>query len=50
MVGLLCDSKAEVDAAYSVALENSGTDEGAPGPRPLYGPEFYGGLCARSGW
>ncbi|MEO1649003.1 MAG: VOC family protein [Pseudomonadota bacterium] len=31
-----------VDAAYKAALANGGTDEGAPGPRPLYGPDFYG--------
>jgi len=43
MVGLLCKSKAEVDAAHQVALANGGTNEGDPGPRPLYGPDFYGG-------
>ncbi len=31
-----------VDAAHKVALANGGSDEGAPGPRPLYGPDFYG--------
>ncbi|MEP0390575.1 MAG: VOC family protein [Erythrobacter sp.] len=31
-----------VDAAHAAALANGGSDEGAPGPRPLYGPDFYG--------
>ena len=42
MLGLACETRAEVDEAYRVALENGGTDEGAPGPRPMYGPDFYG--------
>jgi hypothetical protein len=32
----------EVDAAYAAALATGGTDEGAAGPRPMYGPNFYG--------
>lgn len=31
-----------VDAAHAAALAHGGSDEGAPGPRPLYGPDFYG--------
>jgi catechol 2,3-dioxygenase-like lactoylglutathione lyase family enzyme len=42
MPGFLCASEAEVDAAHAAALANGGSDEGAPGPRPLYGPDFYG--------
>jgi catechol 2,3-dioxygenase-like lactoylglutathione lyase family enzyme len=42
MPGFRCLSQAEVDAAYAAALANGGSDEGAPGPRPLYGPDFYG--------
>ena len=42
MVGLLCASKDEVQAAHAAALANGGSDEGAPGPRPDYGPDFYG--------
>ncbi|MEM7528625.1 MAG: VOC family protein [Pseudomonadota bacterium] len=42
MVGLLCESKAEVDAVHQIALSKGGTNEGDPGPRPLYGPDFYG--------
>jgi catechol 2,3-dioxygenase-like lactoylglutathione lyase family enzyme len=43
MPGFLCKDEASVNAAHAAALANGGTDEGAPGPRPLYGPEFYGG-------
>jgi catechol 2,3-dioxygenase-like lactoylglutathione lyase family enzyme len=43
MPGFGCASKALVDAAHAAALANGGTNEGDPGPRPLYGPEFYGG-------
>jgi catechol 2,3-dioxygenase-like lactoylglutathione lyase family enzyme len=42
MPGFRCASQAEVDAAYGAALANGGTDEGAAGPRPDYGPTFYG--------
>src|SRR3546814_10066669 len=42
MPGFLCDSETAVDAAHAAALSHGGTDEGAPGPRPLYGPDFYG--------
>jgi catechol 2,3-dioxygenase-like lactoylglutathione lyase family enzyme len=41
-VGLALDSTAKVDAAYAAALKAGGSSEGAPGPRPLYGPDFYG--------
>lgn len=43
MVGLMCESQAEVDAAHKTALEIGAINEGDPGPRPLYGPDFYGG-------
>ncbi len=42
MPGFGCASKAAVDAAYAAALAYGGSDDGAPGPRPLYGPDFYG--------
>jgi catechol 2,3-dioxygenase-like lactoylglutathione lyase family enzyme len=42
MVGLLCASEEEVQAAHAAAVANGGSDEGAPGPRPDYGPDFYG--------
>lgn len=31
-----------VDNFHQTALENGGTDEGAPGRRPDYGPDYYG--------
>lgn len=42
MLGLLCADEAEVRAAHEAALANGGSNEGDPGPRPLYGPHFYG--------
>jgi len=38
----LATSKDEVDAFYSAAIEAGGQSEGEPGPRPEYGPEYYG--------
>jgi catechol 2,3-dioxygenase-like lactoylglutathione lyase family enzyme len=43
MPGFGCATRAAVDGAHVAALAYGGTDEGAPGPRPLYGPDFYGG-------
>lgn len=42
MVGIKCESQAEVRAAHEMALGKGGVNEGDPGPRPQYGPEFYG--------
>ncbi|MEO0916592.1 MAG: VOC family protein [Pseudomonadota bacterium] len=42
MVGPECQSKGEVQEAHWIGLANGGTNEGDPGPRPLYGPDFYG--------
>jgi catechol 2,3-dioxygenase-like lactoylglutathione lyase family enzyme len=36
------DSRAKVDAFYRAALENGGTDEGPPGLRTYYHPNYYG--------
>ncbi|MCY1300832.1 hypothetical protein D9M70_504160 [compost metagenome] len=41
MVGFMAKSPAEVDAFYQAAMINGGADEGAPGPRPYYGPDWY---------
>lgn len=35
-------SRALVDAFYHAALEAGGADNGAPGPRPHYHPNYYG--------
>ncbi len=42
MVGFMCDSAAEVEAAHEMALLQGGENEGDPGPRPQYGPDFFG--------
>lgn len=36
------DSRAKVDAFYAAALANGGTDEGPPGLRAYYHPNYYG--------
>lgn len=43
MVSLLAPDRATVDAFHAAALAHGGTDEGAPGLRPHYGPSFYAG-------
>ncbi|CAN7419204.1 VOC family protein [Devosia sp. LjRoot3] len=40
-VAFRAESKAMVDAFYKAALENGGTDNGAPGPRDGV-PDYYG--------
>jgi catechol 2,3-dioxygenase-like lactoylglutathione lyase family enzyme len=35
-------SRAQVDAFYRAALAAGGRDNGAPGPRPHYHPNYYG--------
>lgn len=41
MVSLLAETRAAVDGFYAAALAHGGSDEGAPGLRPQYGPQFY---------
>ena len=41
MLGLPARSRAEVEAAHAAALAQGGRDEGAPGLRRLYGPDWY---------
>ncbi len=43
MLGLMARSRAEVDAVHALALSLGGSDEGAPGLRPRYHPNYYGG-------
>jgi catechol 2,3-dioxygenase-like lactoylglutathione lyase family enzyme len=38
-------TKAAVNAFHAAALAGGGKDEGAPGPRPDYGPTYYGAFC-----
>lgn len=40
-VGFVANSKTEVDAAYTAAIQAGATDNGAPGARLHYDPEYY---------
>lgn len=41
-VALAAENRAQVDAFYHAALAAGGTDNGAPGLRPHYHPDYYG--------
>jgi catechol 2,3-dioxygenase-like lactoylglutathione lyase family enzyme len=41
-VALAAENRAAVDAFYQAALAAGGKDNGAPGPRPHYHPNYYG--------
>lgn len=41
MVGFAARSTEEVHAFHAAAMANGGSDEGAPGPRPDYGANWY---------
>lgn len=41
-VGLVAKNRAAVDAFYHAALAAGGRDNGAPGLRPHYHPNYYG--------
>ena len=41
-VAYLAESRAVVDAFHAAALAAGGSDEGAPGLRPHYHPNYYG--------
>jgi len=41
-VGLEADTRPAVDAAYAAAIKAGGKDEGAPGIRKHYHPNYYG--------
>ncbi len=44
-VSFAAPSRGAVDAAWRAALAHGGTDEGAPGLRERYAPDFYGAYC-----
>ena len=41
MIAFVAESRRAVDLFHSTALESGGTDEGAPGPRPVDGTIYY---------
>jgi catechol 2,3-dioxygenase-like lactoylglutathione lyase family enzyme len=41
-VAFTADDRAAVDAFHAAALEAGGTDNGAPGVREIYHPNYYG--------
>lgn len=41
-VAFACDNRKSVDAFYQAALAAGGRDNGAPGLRPAYHPNYYG--------
>ena len=42
MVAFAAQSRAAVDAAHAAAIAAGARDEGPPGYRPSYGPDYYG--------
>ncbi|WP_460273655.1 VOC family protein [Celeribacter sp. ULVN23_4] len=42
MLAFVAPSRASVDKAHAAGLAHGGTDEGAPGLRPQYAPDYYG--------
>jgi catechol 2,3-dioxygenase-like lactoylglutathione lyase family enzyme len=43
-VGFVAASREVADAFWRAGLEAGFTDDGAPGPRAVYGPDYYGGF------
>ena len=41
-IAITADTRAEVDAFYQAALAAGGSDNGPPGLRPHYHPNYYG--------
>ncbi len=41
-IALHAETRAQVDAFHAAAVEAGGTDNGAPGLRPMYHPDYYG--------
>ncbi|WP_343627651.1 VOC family protein [Roseateles sp.] len=41
MLALAASTREQVNAAYAAAIAGGGRDEGKPGPREIYGPNFY---------
>lgn len=43
-LGFVAPSRAHVDRAWRAAVDAGYQDDGAPGPREVYGPDYYGGF------
>ena len=43
-VGFRAPDRAAVDAFWRAGTDAGYRDDGAPGPRPVYGPDYYGGF------
>jgi catechol 2,3-dioxygenase-like lactoylglutathione lyase family enzyme len=43
-IGFRAPSREHVDAFWRAGTEAGYTDAGEPGPRPIYGPDYYGGF------
>ncbi|WP_375426778.1 VOC family protein [uncultured Sphingomonas sp.] len=43
-IAIRAESRELVDTFHAAALVAGGRDNGAPGPRPLYHPDYYGGF------
>ncbi len=41
-IAVQADTRAVVDAFHAAAMAAGGRDNGAPGPRPHYHPDYYG--------
>ncbi|HEY4942502.1 MAG TPA: VOC family protein [Rhizomicrobium sp.] len=41
-LGFIARTKAQVHKFHEVALQEGGSNNGEPGPRPDYGPDYYG--------
>ena len=41
-VAILAETRGQVDAFYAAAMAAGGQDNGAPGLRPIYHPNYYG--------
>ncbi len=44
-VSFAAASRGQVDAAWRTAIAMGAQDEGAPGLRPQYSPDYYGAYC-----
>jgi len=41
-IAFFCDSEEQVNEFFETAVDAGATNDGAPGPRPLYGEAYYG--------